>query len=133
MRVTTAFKRLLDLPAVNIAEVDFQVAKVVVTLKLARRRLAARARQRRRDGRLGRGLPLGGGGRARAPRGRHPPPAPPRRAAARPRRGWPVAPHHLWAGVTSRLPAIGPSAAASSGPSRNGRPVPAYRARQKTG
>ena len=34
MRVTTAFKRLLDLPGVTVSDVDFHPAKVVVTLKL---------------------------------------------------------------------------------------------------
>jgi transposase len=39
VRVTTAFKRLLDLPGVTVTDVDFQPAKVVVTLKLRRRHL----------------------------------------------------------------------------------------------
>jgi transposase len=39
VRVTTAFKRLLDLSGVTVAEVDFQAAKVVVTVKLRGRRL----------------------------------------------------------------------------------------------
>lgn len=43
MRVTTAFKRLLDLPAVNVAEVDFQPTKVLVTVRLRRRRLSCPA------------------------------------------------------------------------------------------
>ena len=34
MRVTTAFKRLLDLPGVTVSEVEFQPASVVVTVKL---------------------------------------------------------------------------------------------------
>lgn len=40
MRVTTAFKRLIDLPGVTVAEVDFSDAKVVVRLKLRSRRLS---------------------------------------------------------------------------------------------
>ena len=39
MRVTTAFKRLLDLRGVTVTDVDFQPSKVVVTLKLRSRRL----------------------------------------------------------------------------------------------
>lgn len=39
MRVTTAFKRLMDLPGVTVSEVDFQPAKVVVTVRLRSRRL----------------------------------------------------------------------------------------------
>ncbi|HUZ70261.1 MAG TPA: ISL3 family transposase [Candidatus Saccharimonadales bacterium] len=39
MRVTTAFKRLLDLPGVTVTDVDFHPAKVVVSLKLRRRHL----------------------------------------------------------------------------------------------
>ena len=38
MRVTTAFKRLLDLPAVNVTEVEFQPRRVLVTVRLRRRR-----------------------------------------------------------------------------------------------
>ncbi|MCL5445595.1 MAG: hypothetical protein M1121_06015 [Actinobacteria bacterium] len=34
MRVTTAFKRLMDLPGVTVSDVDFHLAKVVVTVKL---------------------------------------------------------------------------------------------------
>ena len=34
MRVTTAFKRLMDLPGVTVTEVDFQPTKVVVDVKL---------------------------------------------------------------------------------------------------
>ena len=34
MRVTTAFKRLVDLPGVTVTDVDFQPARVVVTVKL---------------------------------------------------------------------------------------------------
>lgn len=34
MRVTTAFKRLMDLPGVTVTDVDFQPGKVVVTVKL---------------------------------------------------------------------------------------------------
>ena len=40
MRVTTAFKRLLDLPAVTVTEVSFEELRVVVTVKLRRRHLA---------------------------------------------------------------------------------------------
>jgi len=40
VRVTTAFKRLIDLPGVTVAEVDFSDAKVVVRLKLRSRRLS---------------------------------------------------------------------------------------------
>lgn len=39
MRVTTAFKRLLDLPGITVSEVDFQKSTVVVTVKLTARRL----------------------------------------------------------------------------------------------
>ena len=39
MRVTTAFKRLLDLRGVTVTDVDFQPSKVVVTVKLRARRL----------------------------------------------------------------------------------------------
>jgi transposase len=39
VRVTTAFKRLTDLPGITVAEVDFQRSKVVVTLKLRSKRL----------------------------------------------------------------------------------------------
>lgn len=39
MRVTTAFKRLLRLPGVNVVSVDFRPAAVVVTVALRRRRL----------------------------------------------------------------------------------------------
>ncbi|MHB1920057.1 MAG: helix-turn-helix domain-containing protein [Acidimicrobiales bacterium] len=39
MRVTTAFKRLLDLPGVTVTDVDFSEVRVVVTLKLAQRHL----------------------------------------------------------------------------------------------
>jgi transposase len=39
MRVTTAFKRLLDLRGITVTDVDFQPAAVVVTLKLRSRRL----------------------------------------------------------------------------------------------
>ena len=38
MRVTTAFKRLLDLSGVTVTDVDFQSAKVVVTVKLQSRK-----------------------------------------------------------------------------------------------
>lgn len=40
MRVTTAFKRLLDLPGVTVSEVSFEELRVVVTVKLRRRHLA---------------------------------------------------------------------------------------------
>ncbi len=40
MRVTTAFKRLLDLPGVTVTDVDFAEGRVVVSLKLTRRHLA---------------------------------------------------------------------------------------------
>lgn len=40
MRVTTAFKRLLDLPGVTVNEVSFEELRVVVTVKLRRRHLA---------------------------------------------------------------------------------------------
>ena len=40
MRVTTAFKRLVDLSGVTVAEVDFQPAKVVVTVRLRSHKLA---------------------------------------------------------------------------------------------
>ncbi|MFP5486858.1 MAG: ISL3 family transposase [Acidimicrobiia bacterium] len=39
MRVTTAFKRLLDLPGVNVTDVDIGTDVVVVTVALRRRRL----------------------------------------------------------------------------------------------
>jgi len=39
VRVTTAFKRLMDLPGVTVADVDFQPARVVVTVKLSSRKL----------------------------------------------------------------------------------------------
>ncbi len=39
MRVTTAFKRLADLPGITVTDVDFQPARVVVTVKLRSRRL----------------------------------------------------------------------------------------------
>ena len=39
MRVTTAFKRLLDLPGVTVSEVVFQPSQVVVTVRLRSRRL----------------------------------------------------------------------------------------------
>jgi len=39
VRVTTAFKRLLDLSGVTVTDVEFQPSKVVVTLKLRRRQL----------------------------------------------------------------------------------------------
>ncbi|MGH9072247.1 MAG: ISL3 family transposase, partial [Acidimicrobiales bacterium] len=39
MRVTTAFKRLLDLPGVTVTEVAFQPTRVVVTVKLRSKRL----------------------------------------------------------------------------------------------
>ena len=39
MRVTTVFKRLMDLPGVTVSEVDFLPGKVVVTVKLSRRKL----------------------------------------------------------------------------------------------
>ncbi|MGH3447673.1 MAG: ISL3 family transposase, partial [Nocardioidaceae bacterium] len=39
MRVTTAFKRLLELEGTTVADVDFQPAMVVVTVRLRRRRL----------------------------------------------------------------------------------------------
>jgi transposase len=39
MRVTTAFKRLMDLPGVTVSDVDFQPAKVVVTVMLRGRKL----------------------------------------------------------------------------------------------
>ena len=39
MRVTTAFKRLLDLPGVNVTDVEFTATAVVVTVGLRRRRL----------------------------------------------------------------------------------------------
>ena len=39
MRATTAFKRLMDLPGVTVSDVDFQPARVVVTVKLSRRKL----------------------------------------------------------------------------------------------
>ncbi len=40
MRVTTAFKRLLDLPGITVSYVDFQPSKVVVTVKIRAKRLA---------------------------------------------------------------------------------------------
>jgi transposase len=43
MRVTTAFKRLMDLPGVTVTDVDFQPAKVVVAVKLRRSRLSCPA------------------------------------------------------------------------------------------
>ena len=39
MRDTTAFKRLMDLPGVTVTDVDFQPAKVVVTVRLSSRKL----------------------------------------------------------------------------------------------
>ena len=39
MRVTTAFKRLMDLPGVTVSEVVFQPSQVVVTVRLRSRRL----------------------------------------------------------------------------------------------
>lgn len=39
MRVTTAFKRLMRLPGVIVADVDFEAAKVVVTVRLRSRKL----------------------------------------------------------------------------------------------
>ncbi len=39
MRVTTAFKRLMDLPGVSVTDVDFQTARVVVTVRLRSRQL----------------------------------------------------------------------------------------------
>ena len=39
MRATTVFKRLMDLPGVTVTDVDFQSAMVVVTIKLASRKL----------------------------------------------------------------------------------------------
>ena len=39
MRATTAFKRLMDLPGVTVSDVDFQPARVVVTVKLSSRKL----------------------------------------------------------------------------------------------
>lgn len=39
MRVTTAFKRLLDLSGVTVADVVFDPARVVVTIRLRSRRL----------------------------------------------------------------------------------------------
>lgn len=39
VRVTTAFNRLMRLPGVTVADVDFQVAKVVVTVRLRSRKL----------------------------------------------------------------------------------------------
>ncbi len=44
MRATTVFKRLMDLPGVTVTEVDFQPAMVVVTIKLASRKLHCPAR-----------------------------------------------------------------------------------------
>ena len=43
MRVTTAFKRLMDLPGVTVSDVDFHPGKVVVTVKLSRRKLSCPA------------------------------------------------------------------------------------------
>ena len=43
MRVTTAFKRLMDLPGVTVTDVDFQPAKVVVTVNLRSRKLSCPA------------------------------------------------------------------------------------------
>ena len=40
VRVNTAFKRLMDLPGVTVADVDFQPFRVVATLKLRNRKLA---------------------------------------------------------------------------------------------
>jgi transposase len=40
VRVTTAFKRLIDLPGVVVTEVGFGPARVVVTVRLRSRRLA---------------------------------------------------------------------------------------------
>jgi transposase len=40
VRVTTVFKRLLDLPGVTVSDVDFQAAKVVVAVRLASRKLS---------------------------------------------------------------------------------------------
>ena len=39
MRDTTLFKRLMDLPGVNVTEVDFLADKVVVTVTLQRKKL----------------------------------------------------------------------------------------------
>ena len=39
MRDTTAFKRLMDLPGVTVTDVDFQPAKVVVTVRLSSQKL----------------------------------------------------------------------------------------------
>lgn len=39
MRATTAFKRLMDLPGVTVTDVDFQPARVVVTVRLRSRKL----------------------------------------------------------------------------------------------
>jgi hypothetical protein len=39
VRVTTAFKRLLDLSGITVADVDFQQAGVVVTVRLGSRKL----------------------------------------------------------------------------------------------
>jgi len=39
VRVTTAFKRLLDLRGVNVSDVDFRADKVVATVRLRRRHL----------------------------------------------------------------------------------------------
>jgi len=39
VRATTAFKRLMDLPGVTVTDVDFQPARVVVTVKLSSRKL----------------------------------------------------------------------------------------------
>lgn len=43
MRATTAFKRLMDLPGVTVADVDFRPAKVVVTVRLRSRKLSCPA------------------------------------------------------------------------------------------
>ncbi|MHB8275192.1 MAG: hypothetical protein ACYDC9_10585 [Dermatophilaceae bacterium] len=39
MRVTTAFKRLLDLPGITVSGVEFGMSTVVVTVKLTARKL----------------------------------------------------------------------------------------------
>jgi transposase len=43
VRATTAFKRLMDLPGVTVTDVDFQPAKVVVTVRLSSRKLCCPA------------------------------------------------------------------------------------------
>jgi hypothetical protein len=43
VRATTAFKRLMDLPGVTVADVDFQPAKVVVRVRLRRSKLSGPA------------------------------------------------------------------------------------------